>query len=76
MDLFSIPHLIVIILLLGIPILIIYFIYRCSKSNKENIIKNRTASFSTADEIEKLFSLKEKGAITLEEFEERKSKLL
>jgi predicted PilT family ATPase len=35
-----------------------------------------TSALNTADELEKLHSLKEKGIITNEEFEQRKKKLL
>lgn len=35
-----------------------------------------TANINVSDELEKLFELKEKGIITLTEFEDRKKKLL
>jgi uncharacterized membrane protein len=59
---------------LGIPVVIIVWIIRVFTRRNKNI--NRMAGFHTATEIEKLFTLKEKGAITEKEFNDRKSKLL
>lgn len=73
-DFFSPQHLILIIILISIPTLIIFLVRR-STSNKKKA-QGRATNISSADELEKLFLLKEKGAITQEEFDVRKSKLL
>ncbi len=65
---------IIILLTLGLPVIIIYFLVRFFKAQQKRI--NNTTGMNVTIEIEKLFALKEKGAITEQEFESRKLKLL
>jgi hypothetical protein len=63
---------IIILLSAGIPLFLIIWFARMLKRKQ----LSSTAGINPANEIEKLFSLKEKGAITQQEFDDRKSKLL
>ena len=44
--------------------------------DKENGVQKRKSTSSIADELEKLYALKEKGILTEEEFQKQKDKLL
>jgi hypothetical protein len=65
---------IMLLLMLAIPIAGIFLLVRFFKNWRRQTRKAST--IHTAAEIEKLFALKEKGVITQQEFDSRKSLLL
>lgn len=65
---------IVVLLTLVIPVVGIYLLVRFFKNWRQQTGKATVTH--TAAEIEKLFALKEKGVITQQEFDNRKSLLL
>ena len=67
-------ELLLIFIVIGLPVALIIFLVKLfSKPNKPT---KTSSNISLADELEKLNSLKEKGVITQEEFDNKKSKLL
>jgi|GEM_PF-2655675 len=67
-------ELIVILLYLGIPVFLIVLAVRLFK---KIVLQNRASAITqTAVEIEKLFGLLQKGAITQQEFDSRKTLVL
>jgi uncharacterized membrane protein len=74
-DFFAPQHIMIILLLLAVPILIIILLIRFLINRGGRTSKN-SASLFIADELGKLNQLYEKGVITKEELEKRKSKLL
>ncbi len=67
-------ELLLMFIVIGIPIILIFLLikYLSGRSNS----RNKSFTNSTAEELEKLHSLKEKGVITQEEFENKKTQLL
>lgn len=68
---------IILIIILIITVVLIYLVYRVYRFFKNLVRQNRrAASNSIAAEIDSLFVLKEKCAITQQEYDTRKSQLL
>ena len=65
---------IIILLIIAIPCIVVFLVLRFIR----NLVKRnrKAAGIQIAGEIEKLFALKEKGIITQQEFDNRKSVLL
>ena len=75
MDLFAPQHIILILIFFALPFFLLILLIRFLINRGGKVDKYLT-KFSVADELEKLYQLHEKGIITKEELEKRKSKLL
>ncbi|MGF7230644.1 hypothetical protein, partial [Arachidicoccus sp.] len=65
----SFEKLLIIVIVIGIPVTIIVLIARAIKvAGKKSANPKSSSPISSADELEKVFQLKEKGIITPEEF--------
>lgn len=60
--------------IIGIPVILIVVFVKYL--NGRNNSKSKLLNASTVDELEKLYSLKEKGIITQEEFDNKKAQFL
>ena len=67
-------ELLLLFIVIGVPLILIFILVKYL--NGRNNSKNKTLNTSAADEVEGLYSLKEKGIITQKEFDNKKAQLL